>query len=235
MENWFSRTELLLGEQALEHFKKSHVFVVGLGGVGAMAAEMICRAGIGKMTIMDADVVSFSNLNRQLPALHSTISKKKAQVVADRLKDINPELQLNIVCDFLTENEVEKYLFNDIDFVVDAIDTISPKVALIKTCLEKKIPIVSSMGSGAKIDPTKVNITDISKTQNCTLARTIRQRLKKEGITKGLPVVSSLELPNKNAVKIIDNEKNKKSTTGTISYMPAVFGCFLASYVIKQL
>lgn len=235
MENWFSRTELLLGEQALEHFKKSHVFVVGLGGVGAMAAEMICRAGIGKMTIMDADVVSFSNLNRQLPALHSTISKKKAQVVADRLKDINPELQLNIVCDFLTENEVEKYLFNDIDFVVDAIDTISPKVALIKTCLEKKIPIVSSMGSGAKIDPTKVNITDISKTQNCTLARTIRQRLKKEGITKGLPVVSSLELPNKNAVKIIDNEKNKKSTTGTISYMPAVFGCFLASYVIQQL
>lgn len=235
MENWFSRTELLLGEQALEHFKKSHVFVVGLGGVGAMAAEMICRAGIGKMTIMDADVVSFSNLNRQLPALHSTISKKKAQVVADRLKDINPELQLNIVCDFLTENEVEKYLFNDIDFVVDAIDTISPKVALIKTCLEKKIPIVSSMGSGSKIDPTKVNITDISKTQNCTLARTIRQRLKKEGITKGLPVVSSLELPNKNAVKIIDNEKNKKSTTGTISYMPAVFGCFLASYVIQQL
>ena len=235
MENWFSRTELLLGEERIKIFEQSHVFVVGLGGVGAMAAEMLCRAGIGKISILDADIVSLTNLNRQLPALQSTIHKKKTEVVAERLKDINPNLDLKVFNVYLTEDNVEQFFLENIDFVVDAIDTISPKVALIKKCIEKNIPFISSMGSGAKLDPSKVSITDISKTQYCTLAKVMRQRLKKEGITKGVAVVSSIEEPKKEAVKLITEEKNKKSTTGTISYMPAIFACYLASYVIEKL
>ncbi len=234
MENWFSRTELLLGKKRIEELNQAHVLVVGLGGVGAMAAEMITRAGIGSMTILDADIVSYSNINRQLPALYNTVGKPKAEVVAARLRDINPGLSLHVIVDYLDEEKVGVLLSNHFDFVVDAIDTITPKVLLIKTCVEKNIPIISSMGSGAKIDPSQVKITDISKTQNCALARTVRQRLSKLGIKKGVPVVSSMELADKDAILLIENERNKKSTTGTISYMPAIFGCLLASYVIRN-
>ncbi len=235
MDNWYSRTKLLLGEKHTEKLKQSHVLVVGLGGVGAMAAEMICRAGVGNMTILDADIVASSNINRQLPALHSTKGKAKVEVVAERLRDINPELNLTVIIDFLIEDKIDALLDNVIDFVVDAIDTITPKVALIQGCIQRGIPIVSSMGSGAKTDPMQVKIMDISKTQNCALARTVRQRLSKLGIKKGLPVVSSTELADRNAILLIDNERNKKSTTGTVSYMPAIFGCLLASYVIRNL
>lgn len=234
MENWFSRTELLLENERIEKLKNSHVLVVGLGGVGGIASEMICRAGVGTMTIVDADIVAPSNINRQLAALQSTIGKPKAEVLGARLRDINPEIKLTVINEYLEEDKAENLLQN-VDFVVDAIDTISPKVSLIKTCLDKKIQIISSMGSGAKTDPTKVQITDISKTLNCPLARTVRQRLSKLGIKKGLPVVASTELPNKEAVILIDKERNKKSTTGTVSYMPNVFGCFIASYVIRNI
>jgi len=234
MENQHSRTELLLGNERIKNLQNSHVLIVGLGGVGGIAAEMICRSGVGEMTILDADIVAFSNINRQLAALHSTVGKPKAEVLAARLRDINPELKLHVIVDFLEEEKIESLLNNKFDFVVDAIDTITPKVALIKACVEQNIPIVSSMGSGAKIDPSQVKITDISKTEHCALARTVRQRLSKLGIKKGVPVVASTECGNKDAVLLVD-EKNKKSTTGTISYMPAVFGCLLASYVIRNL
>ena len=235
MENWHSRTELLLGNEKIKKLQNSHVLVVGLGGVGGMAAEMICRSGVGEMTILDADTVAPSNINRQLAALHSTVGKPKAEVLASRLRDINPELKLNVIVDFLEEEKIESLLNNKFDFVVDAIDTIAPKIALIKACVKQNIPIVSSMGSGAKIDPAQVKITDISKTENCALARTVRQRLSKMGIKKGVPVVASTEGINKGAVLLVENERNKKSTTGTISYMPAIFGCLLASYVIRNI
>ena len=235
MENWCSRTELLLGNERINKLQDAHVLVVGLGGVGGMAAEMICRSGVGEMTILDADTVAFSNINRQLAALHSTVGKPKAEVLASRLRDINPEIKLHVIVDFLDEEKIESLLNDEFDFVVDAIDTITPKVALLKACVQQNIPIVSSMGSGAKIDPTQVKITDISKTENCALARTVRQRLNKMGIKKGVPVVASTECGNKDAVLLVENEKNKKSTTGTISYMPAIFGCLLASYVIRNL
>ena len=235
METQHSRTALLLGKERLKTLQNSHVLVVGLGGVGGMAAEMICRSGVGEMTILDADTVALSNINRQLAALHSTIGKPKAEVLAARLRDVNPELKLHVIVDFLDEEKIELLLSDRFDFVVDAIDTITPKIALIKACVQQNIPIVSSMGSGAKIDPMQVKITDISKTENCALARTVRQRLSKIGIKKGVPVVASTECGNKDAVLLVENEKNKKSTTGTISYMPAIFGCLLASYVIRNI
>ena len=170
--NWNSRTELLLGKERLERFSEAHVLVVGLGGVGAYAAEQICRAGIGQMTIVDADTVNESNLNRQLPALHSTLGQPKAEVVAARLIDINPELKLTVVNEFLRDERTEEILDHaHYDFIVDAIDSLSPKVFLLYHALLRKIPIVSSMGAGAKIDPSQVRIADISKSSNCALAK----------------------------------------------------------------
>ena len=236
MENWTQRTEMIIGGEGLEKLSRSSVLVVGLGGVGAVAAEMICRAGVGKMTIIDRDDVSPTNINRQLVALNSTIGKQKAEVLAERLKDINPDLDLTVINDWLDEKNTEQILTeNHFDFVVDAIDTISPKIFLIQNCIQKGIRIVSSMGSGGKLDPSQIQITDISKTEYCALAKTVRQRLSKLGIKKGLPVVFSTEMVDKSRVILVDDEKYKRSTTGTISYIPAVFGCFLASYVIREL
>ena len=233
--SWTQRTELLLGKDGTEKLKDASVLVVGLGGVGGMAAEMICRAGVGSMTIVDSDTVNETNINRQIIAMKSTLNLPKAEVLGKRLLDINPELKLTIINELLESDNTEKLLNdNEFDFVVDAIDTLSPKVFLIKSCIERSIPIISSMGSGAKIDPSKIKITDISKTEYCALAKSVRQRLAKLGIKKGLPVVFSTECANKNAI-VETNEKYKKSTTGTISYLPAVFGCFLASYVIREL
>ena len=236
MERWTQRTELLTGKTGLEQLQKSSVLIVGLGGVGGMAAEMICRAGVGSMTIIDRDTVSLTNINRQIAALCSTIDKQKSEVMAMRLKDINLNLQLTVISDWLDEKNTENILDEGkFDFVVDAIDTLSPKVFLIKTCIEKKIRIVSSMGSGAKMDPAQIRIADISTTNYCPLAKAVRQRLSKMGIKKGVPVVYSTESADKNSVISAEGEKYKKSTTGTISYMPALFGLHLASYVIREL
>ncbi len=235
MEEWLVRSELMLGSDVLGRMKDARVAVIGLGGVGAYAAEMIARAGIGSMLILDSDVVNPSNKNRQLLALDSTIGKNKAEIMAARLKDINPEIKLTIVDEYLTEESVARLIGSDrIDYLVDAIDTLSPKIALIKHAIAKGIPLVSSMGAGAKLDATKLEIADISKSYNCPLAYMLRKRLRKEGISKGFKVVFSKELPDTDAIVPVE-EQNKKSMVGTISYLPAAFGLLCAQVVICHL
>ena len=230
---WTQRTELLVSKEGVNKLKNASVLIVGLGGVGGMAAEMICRAGVGQMTIIDRDTVSETNINRQIVALHSTVNQSKAEVLALRLRDINPELKLQVINDWLEEsNTLEILKSGNFDYVVDAIDTLSPKVFLIKSCVENGVSIVSSMGSGAKMDASRVKVTDISKTNYCPLAKAVRQRLAKLGIKKGVAVVYSDETARKESV-IETDEKYKKSSTGTISYMPALFGLLLASEVIN--
>lgn len=233
---WCERTELLLGEEKNERLRQSHVLVVGLGGVGAYAAEMIARAGVERMTIVDADVVSPSNINRQLVALHSTVSQPKAEILAARLRDINPEIQLTVIQEYIKDEATDLLLDREpkYDFVVDAIDTLAPKVNLIKGCLDRNIPLVSSMGAGAKTDPTLVEIKDIGKSHHCPLAHMLRKRLHKLGIRSGFPVVFSPEAVREGSM-ILCEEQNKKSNVGTISYMPAVFGCTCASVAVRTL
>lgn len=233
---WQQRTELLLGAEKMERLRKAHVLVVGLGGVGAYAAEMICRAGVGKMTIIDADTVQPSNINRQLPALHSNIGKPKAEILAERFHDINPDLDLRVLPIYLKDEAIPNLLDSDhFDFIVDAIDTVAPKCYLIYHALQRKIKIVSSMGAGAKKDITQIRFADLWETYHCGLSKAVRKRLQKMGMKRSLPVVFCTEQADPNAVILVDDEQNKKSTTGTISYMPAVFGCYLAEYVIRKL
>ncbi|MDL2212370.1 tRNA threonylcarbamoyladenosine dehydratase [Bacteroides sp. OttesenSCG-928-N06] len=236
MEDWKQRTELLLGEEKMQRLARAHVLVVGLGGVGAYAAEMICRAGVGQMTIVDADTVQPSNINRQLPALHSTIGRQKAEILAERFRDINPQLKLTVLPVFLKDENIPELLDSArYDFVVDAIDTLSPKCFLIYHSLIRKIKIISSMGAGAKSDITQVRFADIAETYHCGLSKAVRKRLQKMGIRHKLPVVFSTEQANPHAVILTEDEANKKSTCGTVSYLPAVFGCYLAEYVIRKL
>ena len=234
--DWQQRTELLLGEDKMLRLRNSHVLVVGLGGVGAYAAEMICRAGVGQMTIVDADTVQPSNINRQLPALHSTLERPKAEVLAERFKDINPDLKLNVLSEYLKDERIPELLDSaEFDFVIDAIDTVAPKCYLIYNALQRHLPIVSSMGAGAKSDITQIRFADLWETYHCGLSKAVRKRLQKMGMKRKLPVVFSTEQANADAVILVDDEKNKKSTAGTVSYIPAVFGCYLAEYVIRKL
>ncbi len=236
LPEWKQRTALLLGEEKMVRMAAAHVLVVGLGGVGAYAAEMICRAGVGRMTIVDADTVQPTNINRQLPALHSTIGQEKAEVLAERFRQINPELQLTVLPVFLKDDNIPELLdAAKYDFIVDAIDTLSPKCFLIYHALQRRIRIVSSMGAGAKSDITQVRFADIADTYHCGLSKAVRKRLQKMGVKRKLPVVFSTEQADSKAVLLTEDEMNKKSTCGTVSYMPAVFGCFLAEYVIKRL
>ena len=236
MEDWKQRTRLLLGEEKMERLQQAHVLVVGLGGVGAYAAEMICRAGVGRMTIVDADTVQLTNINRQLPALHSTMGREKAEVLAERFKDINPDIQLTVLPVFLKDDNIPGLLdAARYDFVVDAIDTLAPKCYLIAETLKRHIKIVSSMGAGAKSDITQIRFADIWDTYHCGLSKAVRKRLQKLGIKRKLPVVFSTEQADPKAVLLTEDEQNKKSTCGTVSYMPAVFACYLAEYVIKRL
>ncbi len=235
MEGWLERTELLLGQEKLTLLRNANVLVVGVGGVGAYAAEMIVRAGVGRMTIADADRVSESNINRQLVALHSTIGREKCDILAERLKDINPSLKLTTVNRFIKDSETDELLDSDkFDYVVDAIDTLSPKLALIKGAMDRGIPLVSSMGAGAKCDPTLMEIKDIAKTHHCPLAHMLRKRLHKLGIRKGFWAVFSPE-PVREGAMILCEEQNKKSNVGTISYIPALFGIGCASVVVRDL
>ncbi|MGE5364315.1 MAG: ThiF family adenylyltransferase [Bacteroidota bacterium] len=231
---WLSRTELLVGSENISRLQYANILVMGLGGVGSYAAEQICRAGVGKMTIVDGDRVEPSNRNRQLPALISTIGKPKAEVVSQRLMDINPALELNVVNRYIEDTEMESFVDNGYDYVIDAIDTLSPKVNLIYNCVKKGVPVVSSMGAGGKYDPSLVRVVDISKSYNCTLARKIRKSLNRLGVRKGLKVVFSPEEVDKEAVMLTE-QRNKKSTVGTISYMPPVFGIYCASVVLRHL
>lgn len=224
-----------MGDEGIKKLKNAHVLVVGLGGVGAYAAEQICRAGVGTMSLVDGDVVEETNRNRQLPALKSNEGRPKAEILAERFRDINPEIQLHIHNHYLVDDEITNLLSaHQYDYVVDAIDTLSPKSFLIQKTLNAGYPLVSSMGAGGKVDPSLVSVADISKTYNCALARKLRKRLGKMGVYKGFKVVFSTELVD--SEKVIEEEgRNKASTVGTISYMPPVFGCFCASVVIRSL
>ena len=236
MTDWLQRSELLIKQEGLEKLKNASVLVVGLGGVGSFAAEFLARASVGNMTIIDGDIVDITNINRQLPALHSTIGKDKVEIVAERILDINPEINLVKMNEFLSPERMEEILENTrFDYVLDCIDSVSPKLALIKACRRKKIKIVSSMGAGGKTDPSKVLVRDLSKTNNCYLAKQIRKRLKKEGITKGFRCVFSTEIQNEDSLKLTDGSNFKKSFYGTISFMPALFGLNAAAEVINYL
>ncbi|MCT2408362.1 tRNA threonylcarbamoyladenosine dehydratase [Chryseobacterium antibioticum] len=233
---WLERTELLIKEEGLEKLNKANVLVIGLGGVGSFAAEFLARSGVGNMTIVDGDTVDITNINRQLPALHSTVGKHKVEVVAERLLDINPELNLTKINEFLNPERMEEVLESDkFNYILDCIDSITPKLFLIKAAKRKKIKLISSMGAGGKTDPSKVMVRDISKTQNCFLARQIRKRLKKENINKGFRCVFSNELQQEESLKLTDGANYKRSFYGTVSYIPAIFGLYAAAEVINYL
>ncbi|MBL0328601.1 MAG: tRNA threonylcarbamoyladenosine dehydratase [Bacteroidetes bacterium] len=232
---WLSRTELLIGQENLMKLQNAHVLVVGMGGVGSFAAEFICRGGIGTMTIVDGDVVDPSNRNRQLPALSTTHGLPKADIMAERLLAINPDLKLNVIKEFITPDRAVQILSTPYDYVIDAIDSITPKITFLKTAYEHKVKIVSSMGAGAKLDPTKLQVVDISKTYNCPFAQYVRKRLREEGIKKGIKTVFSPEEPIKESLMLTDGRNFKKSAYGTISYLPATFGSVCASVVIRDL
>ena len=206
-----------------------------MGGVGSYAAEFIARSGVGEMTIIDGDVVDPTNRNRQLPALATTHGQPKVQLMAERLRAINPELKLNVVQDFVNPEMVKEQLSHKPDFLIDAIDSITPKITFIELAYWSKIPLISSMGAGAKLDPTRLKVVDISKTYNCPFAQQIRKNLKSRGITKGVKVVFSPEDPIKESLMLTDGKNFKKSAYGTISYLPATFGAVAASVVIRKL
>lgn len=234
--NWLERTELLVKKEGVEKLRNANVLVVGLGGVGSFAAEFICRAGVGNMTIVDGDVVDVTNINRQLPALQSTVGKPKVEVVAERLKDINPSLNLNAINAFLNPNSMAELLESEsYDYIMDCIDSVSPKVSLLMEAKRRKIKVVSCMGAGGKMDPSKVIVRDLSKTHNCFLAKQVRKRLKKQNINKGIRCVFSSEIQKPESLAITDGSNYKRSFYGTISYMPAVFGLYASSEVINYL
>mgnify|MGYP006293213399 FL=1 len=226
----------MLGTGEVRRLQQAHVLVAGLGGVGSMAAEMLVRAGIGTLTLADSDRVQLSNINRQLPALHSTQGQPKTTVMARRLKDINPELTLHCVETFLGETSIDTLLSqHPYDYVVDAIDTLTPKIELIRQSVTRNLALTSSMGSGGKTDPTKIGIADFGKTYNCRLAYILRKKLRKMGVTGGFRVVFSTELVDKERVIPVEGERNKKSNLGTVPYVPAIFGCMLAAVAVEDI
>lgn len=233
--SWLSRTQLLIGEENLRLLTSKHVMVVGMGGVGSFAAEFIARSGIGEMTIIDGDVVDPTNRNRQLPALATNHGVAKVEIMAERLLAINPELKLHVVKQFVTPELVQVQIARNPDFIIDAIDSIQPKQTFIRLALESKIPMVSSMGAGGRVDPTCLKVADISKTFNCPFAQQIRKNLKQFGIRKGLRVVFSTEEVAKDSLILTDGSNFKKSAYGTMSYLPATFGATVASVAIREL
>ncbi|MCL9808601.1 tRNA threonylcarbamoyladenosine dehydratase [Flavobacterium luminosum] len=235
MAVWQERAELLFKKEGLEKLKNSNVLIVGMGGVGSFAAEFVARAGVGKMTIVDGDVVDITNINRQLPALHSTVGLPKVELMAARLKDINPELDLTVVKEFLSPERAFELVTEDFDYVMDCIDSITPKLNLIIAAKRKKVKIISNMGAGGKFEASKVSVKDISKTDYCPLAKQVRKRLKAEGISSGVKVVYSYERPDYDSVKMTDGSNFKKSFYGTNSWMPALFGLHAAEKVITDL
>ena len=235
MTSWLSRTEMLIGPEGILRLNSSDVLVVGLGGVGSWTAERICRGGVGKLTIVDGDTVHATNRNRQLPALKSTEGRLKADVRAARLKDINPDLDLTVINEYIRDDRMIEVLDKGFSYVVDAIDTLSPKLFLLYHSVMKKIPVVSSMGSGGKFDPVNISISDISETNSCPLARILRKRLHRLGVREGITAVYSPEPVDKSKVERVEGERNKASAVGTMPYMPAAFGIACASVVIRDL
>ncbi|MGL3000333.1 Thiamine biosynthesis protein ThiF [Flavobacterium sp. 9R] len=234
MAEWTERAELLFKAEGLQKLQNANVLVVGLGGVGSFAAEFLARAGVGNMTIVDGDVVDITNINRQLPALHSTVGQPKVTVVGDRLMDINPALNLTRVQEFLSPERALEIVSTDYDYVLDCIDSVTPKLNLILSAKRNRVKIISSMGAGGKMLASKVKVTDISKTMNCYFSKTIRRRLKELKINK-LKVVFSSEIQDPNSLRMTDGSNFKKSFYGTNSYMPGLFGLHAAETVIRHL
>ncbi|MGS4345206.1 ThiF family adenylyltransferase [Myroides odoratus] len=235
MAIWQERAALLFKEEGLEKLKNANVLVVGLGGVGSFAAEFLARAGVGNMTIVDGDTVDITNINRQLPALHSTIDKPKVHVVGDRLMDINPELNLTRIEEFLSPERTHEVVTEEFDYVLDCIDSITPKINLILAAKRKRVKVISAMGAGGKMIASKIVVKDISKTDVCPLAKQIRKRLKKEGISSGVKAIFSTEKPDESSLKMTDGSNFKKSFFGTNSWMPALFGLHAAENVVRYL
>ena len=233
-KEWQDRTEMLISAGNIEKLRLSHILVVGLGGVGAYAAEMLCRAGVGKLTLVDGDTIRATNRNRQLLALCSNEGRLKTETMAKRLRDINPEIQLEIISEYVRDERLIEIVSRSYDYIVDAIDTLSPKIYLLHYAVKNNHRIVSSMGAGGKLDPLQIHIEDLSKTYNCRLAYILRKRLRKLGVTSGIKAVFTTEQTAKELVEPCD-EQNKKSTVGTISYFPAMFGCVCASVAIRDL
>lgn len=235
-KNWLERTELLIKEDGTEKLQNANLLIIGLGGVGSFAAEFLARAGVGKMTIVDGDIVDITNINRQLPALHSTIGQWKVELVGNRLLDINPNLELVKINEFLNPDRMGEVIDSQkFNYILDCIDSVTPKITLIKMAKRKRVKIVSCMGAGGKMDPSKVMVRDISKTYNCFLAKNVRKRLKKDNINKGIRCVFSNEIQDEKSLKMTDGTNYKRSFYGTISYIPALFGLYAASEVISYL
>ncbi|WP_310554717.1 tRNA threonylcarbamoyladenosine dehydratase [Flavobacterium sp.] len=234
MAKWQERAELLFKKEGLDNLQNSNVLVVGLGGVGSFAAEFLVRAGVGKLTIVDGDTVDITNINRQLPALHSTVGMPKVNVVGDRLMDINPELKLTKVEEFLSPERAFEIVTEDFNYILDCIDSVTPKLNLIIAAKRKRVKIISSMGAGGKMEASKVHVSCITNATNCMLAKTIRKRLKAVKIDK-LKVVSSSEIQDETSLKMTDGANYKKSFYGTNSYMPGLFGLYAAETVIRYL
>lgn len=232
---WLRRTELLIGPDSLTRLRQANILVVGLGGVGAYAAEMLCRSGIGRMTIVDGDRIHATNRNRQLIALSSLEGQPKAASMGQRLLDINPGLELTVHDEYIRDERMIEILEGDFDYVLDAIDTLSPKVFLIYHSVRLGRRIASSMGAGGKFDPEQVRVADLSETYNCKLASILRKRLHVLGVYTGVKVVFSPEKLHPGSMVLTTGEPNKRSTVGTISYMPPIFGCHLASAVLREL
>lgn len=237
MSNWLERTELILGSQEMERLKNAHVLIVGLGGIGSFAGEFIARSGIGTMTIIDGDVFDITNKNRQLTALDSTIGKSKAQVLADRIRDINPDIQLNIIEEFVVPERVWE-LLNEYkpNYVMDCIDSLSPKIEWIVACKRFKIKIITHLGAGGKTDPSKVEVAALMNSYNCKLGQHVKKRMKRRGVGyKGVRCVFSSEIQQKDSLKMTDGSNFKRSFYGTVSYMPGLFGLMGAAEVIQYL
>lgn len=242
MLHQFSRNELAIGKEGLEIMKNSTVAVLGIGGVGSFAAEALARSGVGRLILIDKDDVDITNVNRQVIALLSTIGQPKADLMRDRIKDINPECEVIALKMFYTEETYEQIFDYNLDFVVDASDTIVYKIHLMKECLKRKIPIISSMGAANKMDPTRFQIADISKTHTDPIAKVIRTRLRKEGIRKGIPVVFSDESPiviREDVRKVVGNDKAEirkaKMPPSSNAFVPSVAGLIMGSYVVREL
>jgi tRNA A37 threonylcarbamoyladenosine dehydratase len=233
--SWMERTSLLVGAAGLQKLVNAHVLVVGLGGVGSYAAEAIGRSGVGKMTIIDGDTVDPTNRNRQLQALSTTHGQNKARLMAERLKQINPEIELNVIDEFKDPDAMKEFMKQKFSYVIDAIDSISPKLYLLQTAYYNNQRIISSMGAGGKMDPTRIRVTDISMTDVDPMAQYVRKRLRYMNIYKGIKCVYSPEKPAKNSIMRTDGSKFKKSAYGTISYLPAAFGLTCASVVIRHI
>lgn len=234
--SWLSRTQLIVGKQGLQTLSKAHVLVVGLGGVGSFVAEFLARSGVGMLTIIDGDVVDPTNRNRQLPALATTHGLKKVKLMEERLIAINPEMIIHPIDSFIEPTKVETiFEQNQYDYIVDAIDSVTPKITFLEQAVKHNIPIVSSMGAGGRIDPSQIQIADISKTYNCPFAQQVRKMLKKKGIYKGFDTVFSSEKPLAESLVMTDGSNYKKSAYGTMSYMPATFGAVCSSVAIRNI